>query len=161
MIQPTDDYTNRLNAVSSPLLEKAKKLYQSIQSSTSKTEGSSGSFQDVLNEEINKQLNGKVTSSAIKRPGTIKEDVANDPERKKLYNACVEFESIFVKMMLNQMKKSVDKSGFIDGGHAEEIFEDMLYDEYAKQISKNESLGLAEQIYDSLSAQLPAVRKPD
>ena len=60
-------------------------------------------------------------------------------------------------MMLSQMKKSVEKSGMIDGGHAEEIFEDMLYDEYAKNISKNESLGIAEEIYKSLSKSLPKV----
>ena len=59
--------------------------------------------------------------------------------------------------MLSQMKKSVEKSGMIDGGHAEEIFEDMLYDEYAKNISKNESLGIAEEIYKSLSKSLPKV----
>jgi len=43
----------------------------------------------------------------------------------------------------------------IHGGYAEDIFEDMLYDEYAKEISKNESLGIAEQIYSSMAKSLP------
>ncbi|EMO02903.1 hypothetical protein LEP1GSC116_0739, partial [Leptospira interrogans serovar Icterohaemorrhagiae str. Verdun HP] len=30
----------------------------------------------------------------------------------------VEFESIFVKMMLTEMKKTVNKSGLIDGGYS-------------------------------------------
>ncbi|TGM96702.1 rod-binding protein, partial [Leptospira dzoumogneensis] len=70
-------------------------------------------------------------------------------------------ESIFVKMMLKEMKSTVHKSGLIDGGYAEEIFEDMLYDEYSKNLSANSSLGLAEQIYQSLSSNLPPISKLD
>ncbi|MCE9499885.1 MAG: rod-binding protein, partial [Leptospira sp.] len=44
------------------------------------------------------------------------------------------------------------------GGYAEDIFEDMLYDEYAKNISKTSSVGIAEEIYLSLSKSLPAVK---
>jgi peptidoglycan hydrolase FlgJ len=112
-------------------------------------------FQDELNSEIFNSIEGKVSSSNIKINSNIKEEIKIDPYRKKLFNASVEFESIFVKMMLNQMKKSINKSGLIDGGYAEEIFEDFLYDEYAKKISENHSLGLAEQIYDTLSKSLP------
>ncbi len=112
-------------------------------------------FQEELNSEIYKNLEGKVTSSSIQTKSSIKEEIAVDPYRKKLFNASVEFESIFVKMMLNQMKKTINKTGMIDGGYAEEIFEDFLYDEYAKKISENHSLGLAEQIYNTMSKSLP------
>lgn len=125
---------------------------------TSVTEGKSKlSFEETLQSEVNDSLKGKVSTSSIRLPQNIKAETAADPYRKKLFDASVEFESIFVKMMLSQMKKSVEKSGLIDGGHAEEIFEDMLYDEYAKNISKNESLGIAEEIYKSLSKSLPKV----
>lgn len=153
MMDPID-YTDRLNLLQRPELDRVKQLYQTIENSKNESSPAK-SFKDYLNEEVNKEILGKVPSANVKRPGTIKEEVSADPEKKRLYNACVEFESIFVKMMLNQMKKSIHKSGMIDGGHAEEIFEDMLYDEHAKQISKNESLGLAEQMYESLSAALP------
>ncbi len=39
------------------------------------------------------------------------------------------------------------------GGFAEEIFEDMLYDEYALSLSKNSSIGLAKMVYDQLSGK--------
>jgi len=75
----------------------------------------------------------------------------NEHKDKKLYDVCVEFEAIFIKQMLNTMKKTVDKSGLINGGQAEEIFEDMLYDEYAKSMAQSKSFGLADMIYRDLA----------
>jgi peptidoglycan hydrolase FlgJ len=69
----------------------------------------------------------------------------------KLYEQAQEFESLFVKMMLSEMKKTVNKAGLMDGGMAEDIFSDMLYDEYAKSMSKNAGLGLADQVYLQLT----------
>jgi flagellar protein FlgJ len=66
----------------------------------------------------------------------------------KLYEQCREFESIFVKMMLTAMRKTVDKSeGLINGGMAEDIYQDMLNDEYAKSMTKTAGFGLADQVY--------------
>lgn len=116
-----------------------------------------GDFKSLLEKENN--LVGKVSSSELKLTHNIKDEISKDPYRKKLYDASVEFESIFVKMMLKEMKSTVHKEKLIDGGYAEEIFEDMLYDEYAKNISKNESMGLAEEIYKQMSASLPPISK--
>jgi flagellar protein FlgJ len=65
----------------------------------------------------------------------------------ELYKQCEEFESIFVNMMLKEMRKTVDKSGLMDGGQAEDIFQDMLYDEYAKDMTRSAGFGLADQVY--------------
>ncbi len=113
-------------------------------------------FQKLL--ENRNDLPGRFSSSQLSVTQNIREEISNDPYRKKLYDASVEFESVFVKMMLKEMKNSVQKEKLIDGGYAEEIFEDMLYDEYSKEISKNESLGLAEQIYKQMSAMLPPAK---
>jgi flagellar protein FlgJ len=75
----------------------------------------------------------------------------NIDRKSELYAQCEEFESIFVKMMLNEMRKSVDKAGLVDGGYAEDIFEDMLYDEYAKSMTKTARFGLSDQIYLQLA----------
>ena len=42
------------------------------------------------------------------------------------------------------------KSELINGGMAEQIFEDMLYDEYSKEFSKTKTFGLADIIYNQL-----------
>jgi len=70
----------------------------------------------------------------------------------KLYEQCSEFESIFVKMMLKQMRATVDKSdSVISGGWAENIYQDLLDDEYSKTMSKNAGFGLADQLYRQLA----------
>ena len=75
---------------------------------------------------------------------------AAEKEPDKLKEACIDFSSIFIKQMLNAMKKTVPKTGMMDGGMAEEIFEDMLYDEYAKSMAQTANLGLAEMMYEQL-----------
>ena len=75
-------------------------------------------------------------------------------EHEKLYEACQEFEALFIKQMLNAMRKTVTKTKLIDGGMAEEIFEDMLYDEYAKKMAKTAGFGLADMLYRDLSPRV-------
>ena len=68
----------------------------------------------------------------------------------RLYEVCLEFEAIFIKQMLNSMRKTVEKTGLLDGGLAEDFFEDMLYDEYAKKMAATANFGLAAMIYGQL-----------
>ncbi|MCK5267905.1 MAG: rod-binding protein [Spirochaetes bacterium] len=75
----------------------------------------------------------------------------NKSYKGKLQKTCIEMESLFVKQMLTVMRKTVHKTGLLDGGHAEEIFTDMLYDKYALKMSKNHSFGLAKSLYRQLS----------
>ncbi len=49
------------------------------------------------------------------------------------------------------MRKTVNKSGLMDGGFAEDIYEDMLYDEYAKNMASSTRLGIAEMLYKQLN----------
>jgi Rod binding domain-containing protein len=96
----------------------------------------------------------KVPSSASQVQGTGARvaDTGHIDKKSKLYGQCQEFESIFVKMMLSQMQKTVDKSdSLISGGWAEEIYQDQLYDEYAKSMTKNAGFGLADQLYRQLA----------
>lgn len=73
-----------------------------------------------------------------------------DFEKKRLRQVSEDFEALMINQMLKEMRKTVDKSGLIDGGMAEQIFEDMLYDEYAKEFSKTKTFGLADIIYKQM-----------
>lgn len=75
----------------------------------------------------------------------------NNREDQKLRDACVDMESVLLKQMLTVMRKTVKKSGLLDGGNAEEIFTDMLYGEYAKKMANNHSFGLAKVMYSQLT----------
>ena len=70
---------------------------------------------------------------------------------EKLMSTCVEMESLFVAKMFKEMRNSVGKSDWLHGGFAEDVFQDMLYDEYSLMVSKNSNLGLAKMIYDEMS----------
>jgi len=48
---------------------------------------------------------------------------------------CNDMEAIFVGRMFKEMRKTLHKSDWLDGGFAEKIFEDMLYDKYSKQVA--------------------------
>jgi flagellar protein FlgJ len=96
-------------------------------------------------ERLSKQADGKGGSAFARM-------LENDPQQDaKLKESCIQMESIFVKQMLNVMRKSVEKTGFIDGGQAEEIFTDMLYDKYAEEMSRSHTLGLSRTIYRQLA----------
>ena len=62
--------------------------------------------------------------------------------------------SLFIKQMLDVMRKTVKKEGLLGGGMSEEIFTDMLYDEYAKKMAETAQFGLAQTIYDQVSSKL-------
>jgi flagellar protein FlgJ len=51
------------------------------------------------------------------------------------------------------MRNTVQKSGLINEGFAGKMYEDMLYDEYARNLTKNASFGMAELAYRELTNQ--------
>lgn len=71
----------------------------------------------------------------------------------KLYEQCEALETFLVKNLITGMRNTVPKSEFLSGGFAGKMYEDMLYDEYAKDFTKNASFGLAELAYLELTGQ--------
>ncbi|MDR2631221.1 MAG: rod-binding protein [Spirochaetaceae bacterium] len=88
---------------------------------------------------------GGVSSSADKKTVVDK--------KSKLYEQCEALETFLVKTLLTGMRNTVPKSDFLDGGFAGKMYEDMLYDEYAKEYTKNAGFGLAELAYLELTGQ--------
>lgn len=77
----------------------------------------------------------------------------NTLDREQLKNACRDFEAILVKKMFDAMRKTVDRSDLIKKNQGEEIFEDLLYDEYSKNLSQTSELGLSDILYERLLDQ--------
>ena len=66
---------------------------------------------------------------------------------QRLKQVATEFESLFVKQMLDSMRDTLSKEDdLLSGGFAEEVFEDMLYEEYARMMAATGSLGIADLI---------------
>jgi flagellar protein FlgJ len=74
-------------------------------------------------------------------------------EEKKLFEQCQALETFLMKTLVNGMRKTVVKSELIDTGFAGGMYEDMLYDEYAKSFAENAGFGLAELAYLDLTGQ--------
>jgi flagellar protein FlgJ len=115
--------------------------------------GSSGvpSFADYLEKAdavADTSLADAAADIAPVRPG--KPYIDKD---SKLYEQCEALESFLVKNLLTGMRNTVQKTGLIEEGFAGKMYEDMLWDEYAKDFTKNAGFGLAEQAYLELTNQ--------
>ena len=121
----TDKYNLSMNSANLSKLENTKKQYGNAKFS------------------IDENIQNTSDNNAVSKYG-------KDFEKKRLRQVSEDFEALMINQMLKKMRKTVDKSGLIDGGMAEQIFEDMLYDEYAKEFSKTKTFGLADIIYNQM-----------
>ena len=71
----------------------------------------------------------------------------------KLKAACREMESLFLTYLLKEMRKTINKSGFISGGRAEEIFTSMMDVELSKKMSDAGGIGLSSLLFQQLGSQ--------
>ncbi len=77
--------------------------------------------------------------------------IDNAKEDKELLTACQEFESLFVHMMLKEMRATIPEDGFIEKSTGTEIFEDMYDQKVAENIAKSkEGIGLAKMLYEQM-----------
>ncbi|MDR0403437.1 MAG: rod-binding protein [Treponema sp.] len=72
---------------------------------------------------------------------------------QKLYEQCEALEGFLIRNMLKGMRGTVMKSNLIDTGFAGEIYEDMLWDEYAGAYAQKADFGLAEMAYMELTGR--------
>ena len=125
---------NSLTGLDSAYLTKE---LNSIQDIKTKVENSKINFSELLKEKLNKD--GTVNKTKL------------DKKEEKLFNACVEMESLLWKQVLNIMRKTINKYKLLDGGQAEEIFSDFLYDEYAMLMAKNAKTKISDELFLKLS----------
>lgn len=71
----------------------------------------------------------------------------------KIKEVAKDFESVFLGIVLKNMRNTVSKSGFIDGGNGEKMYQSMLDSEYAKIMAKQDHSGLADMIAKQLMSQ--------
>lgn len=88
-------------------------------------------------------------ASSVKKP----EPSAKDRIAAK--KVAKEFEALFVGIMLKSMRDTVGKDNMTYGGHGEDVYRSLLDQEYAKAISDNQGLGLADRIEKDLLKSLP------
>jgi len=71
-----------------------------------------------------------------------------------LYQQALELESYFVKIMLDSMRSTLGKNSLTGkDSFAGKMYDDMMYEELSRTVTKNAGLGLADQIYLQLNPQ--------
>ena len=86
-------------------------------------------------------FSNQLRSSAPKSNGA-----ANENERQAK-DACKEFEALFINMMLKELRATVNKSGLMDGGKAEELFTSLMDTQMSREMAAQGGIGLAEMLY--------------
>jgi flagellar protein FlgJ len=75
-------------------------------------------------------------------------------KEKELTQACQQFEEMFLKQMMTQMRKAGPKGGMFGGGQGADQFQDMLDGERAKQWSQDGGVGLASMMFEQMKSQM-------
>ena len=164
-INSVSSITNGMGAIQSAKMngESAKfsELLNSLQSRNNTTLSSSQINNDGrLNGDYTTSFAGTydkvVDKNATPQGAAANQANPNVQQKKidktsKLYEKAMELESFFVKQLLSSMRKTVNKVSIGNNDFASNMYEDMLYDEYATSMTKNAGFGLADQIYMQLS----------
>jgi len=77
----------------------------------------------------------------------------SEKDDAKLKEACEGFESLFLNMMLKEMRKTVPE-GETSSSYAMGMYQEMFDEEIAKNASKGKGIGIADSMYRQLSNQL-------
>ncbi|HHT96590.1 MAG TPA: hypothetical protein GXZ90_01690 [Clostridiales bacterium] len=67
---------------------------------------------------------------------------------KELMDACKSFESYMVEQVFKEMKKTVKSED--DDNDYMQYFSDILYEEYASKATKNQDIGIAKMLFESM-----------
>ncbi len=116
------------------------------------------SFNRILNYQT--QKNKAAPQTNVQETGLSQKVLTTEREKdlelqkKRLQEASYDLEAIFVNMLLKEMRKSIEKTGMFHGGYAEDMWDDMLYDEYARNIARSNKFGMASMIYNQMERYL-------
>lgn len=81
--------------------------------------------------------------------GPARPSQASDTDAQ-LRKAAEDFEAVFMGLVLKQMRSTVHREEFLNGGIGEEFFTEMLDEEFAKATSGRSASGIGEMLYSQL-----------
>jgi flagellar protein FlgJ len=110
-------------------------------------------------EPISKAVPAPPVDPASRRRAASSRLSAEATVDPKLKAACEDMEALFVHHMLSEMRKTVPKSGLIDGGRSEEIYTSLMDAELAKKMAGSGGLGLSTILLEQMGGPAAALRK--
>ncbi len=73
----------------------------------------------------------------------------SDVRQKRLKESCQDFEAVLIGFLFKSMRENVLKSD--ETGSASELYESMMDEAVAKQMSRQEQLGLSQTLFNALA----------
>lgn len=105
-----------------------------------------GLSSDLLYAQMQKSKNDSKAVGLQNKLTSVNSGEASDEE---IMEVCKEFEAYLVEKVFDRMKDALTDSEEEESDYLT-YFGDMMYQEYAKQITENGELGLAQQLYESM-----------
>ncbi|MEJ2164381.1 MAG: rod-binding protein [Desulfobacterales bacterium] len=105
--------------------------------------------------QISRQYHNQRAGNTLTAAGNL----ASGKTEPRLHGVCTEMESLFINYLIQEMRATIDKSGFISGGRAEEIFTSMLDVELSRKISSSGGIGLSSILEEQLGRLTPGQEK--
>jgi len=109
------------------------------------------SLQDITSVQ---GMQGMQSYEEMRRRLTPSPDImaGSAEERAAIQEAAEAFESYFIQMMLREMRNTLsDEDGLIPKSRAEQIFTEMLDEEWAKEAARGRGIGLAQVIVQQMT----------
>ena len=99
--------------------------------------------------QIEKNLFSKMTEKNLERLRN-ESSFGKIGSEKGIEKVSRDFESVFLHKLLTAMRKTVPKSGLLDS-FASDMYQSMMDEEIAKEMSTKKGMGMGEMIYNELS----------
>ncbi len=107
------------------------------------------------------QLNSlKTENSGDKLTSKLEGMNAQQASEKELMDACKSFEQYLVEQVIKSSKKALCPDDDLKDNDYMKTFGDTLYEQYAKIISDNANLGIADMLYKSIKDNAGITVKP-
>lgn len=81
----------------------------------------------------------------------ILQEASKQQDDKALMNACQQFESYFMHQMLKGMRATIPESDLVEKSFGRGIYQDMLDEQYGKEMAQAGGIGLAKILYQDLT----------
>jgi flagellar protein FlgJ len=75
----------------------------------------------------------------------------SEAKKAELKKACEQFEAVFLKYLLKEMRKTVPNGGLFGNSLSFNIFQSLYDDTLSEELSRNKGIGIAEELYRQLS----------
>ncbi len=105
---------------------------------------------DAINSaQIQNTLFNQLTDKNLERLRASSE-FGKDASKNEMEKVARDFESVFINKLFESMRKAIPKSDLFDSS-AMDMYQSMMDQEMAKELSKQKGMGMGEMVYNDLS----------